>query len=502
VTDPRTVDLAPLHAVRAACDVLAAAGWQVRDNTTSLITTRTGVADPRAVLETLRPLLPYRVNLQAQADHPSGRYELRLVNDAFEVVGSPDADPDGMFETPAEQLDARRARDLDADAALRLPLNWTVTGAFALHKAVSGAPDASVLVVLTADAVTRYVTSTALPDVGRLATAGVHRVLVALEPAPAVHLGLLTVTGLPDPGEPASLHLPDPAVLTGEGTEPQDPPPAGVLLSAQPPDPDGPWMEAVRHTRKLAAQLAWQALASDPGASPVLEFHGYKRVTVTLPPLGQWTDRQTDDTLRLRRWAFAESSPDRLLAVRQVVSLYDGDDALSNTRDIQASAGVVYMGLRTDAVAEVLKSNRDAYGQAQDTVRQAVKNAQDLTKAAAERLLATLGAVGAVVIARANTTLSEDTSRGLMLLIAVFLGLLAAASIAFDGPLLAQPIRSLGADLAHQSSLLTDDQRREVTRTPSLVATARRLTVLRFAVPATHLLLAAAIVLFGYPSRF
>lgn len=131
-----------------------------------------------------------------------------------------------------------------------------------------------------------------------------------------------------------------------------------------------------------------------------------------------------------------------------------------------------------------------------------MKNAQDLTKAAAERVLATLVAVGAVVIARANTTLSADVSRGLMLLIAAFLGLLALASVAFEGPLLAKPMRFLGADLAHQSSLLTDEQRREVTRTPSLLATCRRLTVLRVAVPVTYLLLAGAIVIFGHPSRF
>lgn len=352
MTAIRTVDLAPLHAARIACEALAAGGWQVQDRMSTLIALKAGVADPRAELVPLRPLLPYRVNVQAQAEHPSGRYELRLVNDLFEVADTPDADPERMFETPAEQVDARRARDLDADAALRLPLTWTVTGTFALDRAVNPGPGVSVLVALTTEAVTRYVTATGLSGVGRLAPVGSSRMLVALETAPAVHLGQLTVTGLPAPGDLGTLTLPDPAVLPGEGTEPGASPPAGVLLGEQTADSEGPWLDVVRHTRKLAAQLVWQALASDPDDVPVLEFHGYKRVALTLPPLDAWTDRQTDDALRLRRWAFAESSPDRLLAIRQVVSLYDRDDALSNARDVQASAEVVYTGLRTDAIAE------------------------------------------------------------------------------------------------------------------------------------------------------
>jgi disulfide bond formation protein DsbB len=153
-------------------------------------------------------------------------------------------------------------------------------------------------------------------------------------------------------------------------------------------------------------------------------------------------------------------------------------------------------------VAEAVKSSREAYSQAQDAVRQAVKNAQDVTKAAAERVLATLIAVGGVAIARANTTLSDHTSRLLMLLIAAFLALLAVASYTLEAPLLSQPIKTLGADLAHQTSLLTDAQRQKVTQTPSLLATRKRLTVVKYAVPATYLVLALAIVVFGHPSRF
>lgn len=474
----------------------------------TLVLAKTDVPDPRVELAALGPLLPYRVDVQAQADRPAGRYELRLVNNQFEVTRTPDADPESLFESETDQADARQARDLDAEAALRLPLAWTITATFALDKAVRTSPGVSVVAALTKAAVAKYVLATDLATVGRLAPSRTRRVLVAMEPAPAVHVGQLTVIGLRDPGTDSTVALPDPELLPGEGDDPDAPPPAGVLLGADDHTDlpagtaTGPWAGAVAHTRKIAAQLAWQALASDPAAAPVLEFYGYKRVTLTLPALDAWTEQQTEDALRLRRWAFAESSPDRLLAIRQVVSLYDGDEALENARDVQASAEVVYTGLRTDAVAEAVKSNREAYTQAQDTVRQAVKNAQDLIKAAAERLLATLAAIGAVVIARANTTLGDDTSRGLMLLIAGFLILLAVASAVFEGPLLAQPIRCLGDDLAHQASLLSDAQREKVTQTPSLLATRKRLNALRWAVPGTYLVFAVAIIALGYPSRF
>lgn len=477
------------------------------DRMPTLVLAKTDIPDPRVELAKLGPLLPYRVHVQAHAERPAGRYELRLVNNQFEVARTPDADPESLFESETDQADARQARDLDADAALRLPLAWTITGTFALDKAVRASPGVSVAAALTTAVVAEYVLATDLATVGRLAPSRTRRVLVAMEPAPAVHVGQLTVIGLSDPGTVGKVALPDPELLPGEADDADAPPPAGVLLGADGPDlqtgpATGPWAGAVAHTRKIAAQLAWQALASDPAAAPVLEFYGYKRVTLTLPTLDAWTEQQTEDALRLRRWAFAESSPDRLLAIRQVVSLYDGDEALENARDVQASAEVVYTGLRTDAVAEAVKSNREAYAQAQDTVRQAVKNAQDLIKSAAERLLATLASIGAVVIARANTTLSDHTSRGLMLLIAGFLILLAVASAVFEGSLLAQPIRCLGDDLAHQASLLSDAQREKVTQTPSLLATRKRLNALRWAVPGLYLVFAVAIIAVGYPSRY
>jgi hypothetical protein len=91
-----------------------------------------------------------------------------------------------------------------------------------------------------------------------------------------------------------------------------------------------------------------------------------------------------------------DTSPDRLLAVRQVVSLYEHDDPFRDAQDVQASAEIIYVGWRNDAVTEVVESSRDAQAQGNDAVRQALMCSQDLAKAATERFLSGLVAVVAV----------------------------------------------------------------------------------------------------------
>jgi hypothetical protein len=238
------------------------------------------------------------------------------------------------------------------------------------------------------------------------------------------------------------------------------------------------------------------------GDRVTLDFLGFKRISLALPDPAELEPQAVAAGLELRRWALQDASPDRLLAVRQVVSLYEHDDPFRHAQDVQASAEIIYVGLRSDAVAEVVKSSRDAQAQAYDTVRQAVKSSQDLVKVATERFLAGLVTAGAIVIANANRNLSDVVSRNLSLLLAGFFGVLAVVAVFIEGPLLSLQMKHLATDLRTGSSLLTEQQRQSIVGGPGVRATWLRIRIIRVAIPVLYAGLALAIWRWGYPARY
>ena len=182
--------------------------------------------------------------------------------------------------------------------------------------------------------------------------------------------------------------------------------------------------------------------------------------------------------------------------------MYHGIDAIQHAGDVLESAQSVFLGLRSDAVSEVIKSARESQAQALDTVRQSVKAAQDLVKNSTERVLASLVSVGAVVIANAAKSLSDETSRGLLLFVAAFLCLLALFALVIEGPLLASPLDTLDEDLRRGSRVVFDTQLQSVVSMPSVETTKRRVCFLRFVISSVYLVLAILIILFGFPSQY
>jgi len=502
VTSDRTLDLSPLRPLSAACRQLAEDGWRVADGVGSF-GLATSTADPRGAVDALAPLSGVAVNVEAVGARDGATLLLRLVNSRLAVVDAPSDDVHELFDVPADQQNARAAFEGDAEAALSLPMEWEVRGTFDLARALDAPTGTRVGVAAFAETVTRYVAETTAVSAARLAESGSTRVLVALDAAGIAVLGCLVLAGHED--GPVSAPLPLSCLLPGEAATADDGPAPGLLVPAEDSAPPPVWLAAAAHVRALAAQLVWRSLATDATAQDerlVLTFHGYKKASFGLPHASAWTPQQVSDTLALRAWALHDASPDRLLAVRQVVSLYDGDDALRHAADVRASAEIVYVGLRTDAVAEAVKSAREAHVQAQDDARQAVKSAHDLVKAATERMLAALIAVGAVLVANAGRTLPNAPSRQILLLVAAFLAVLAVASVALEGPLMALPAKNLKEDLQHSPGLLTETQRRHVDQTPSLEAARGRVRLVRVAVPMAHLTFALLLVVFGYPSRY
>jgi hypothetical protein len=73
------------------------------------------------------------------------------------------------------------------------------------------------------------------------------------------------------------------------------------------------------------------------GRNLVCEFRGYKRVQITIPPLGDHT--ASLPLFRLFAWAYENSSSDKLGIVRQIISLQLGDIAVDNFLVLSERAG-------------------------------------------------------------------------------------------------------------------------------------------------------------------
>jgi hypothetical protein len=306
-------------------------------------------------------------------------------------------------------------------------------------------------------------------------------------------MGVASRTELPPPAPP----------LAGEHAASSDVLALPSQLAPFQPELAGPWERAARVLAAAFVASTWHRLASavvEDGAA--IEILGFKRVKPRLLEPSELSDEVIDGTRRLHAWAFQDLSPDRLLAVRQVVSLYLDDSAIRQPADVLDSAELVFVGLRSDAVADAMQSARDAQGQAAETVRQSLKSVQDMLRSATERLFASLVAVAAVVVANATTKLSDRAGRDLLLAVAGYLALLGLVHVVLEGPLLTLPLRTLDDDLKKSQPMLTETQRQRAVALPSMTATRARVRRLRVLVPVVYGLLATAIFVWGYPGRY
>lgn len=499
-----TLDLAQLSRLGGEVVRLKERGWTVTDGVRSIKVAMASVHDPIAALEQLTTLLEAALNVEAVGLRAGSQFTIRLVNGIPEIVDFPTADPRELFDEQADQALALEALDGSADAALRLPMDWNISGTFALAKAIDPPFDATVTVSLHSATITDYILDIDSLHIRQLLPDERYRVFVALDTPDTVQCGLLVLVGMPGRPHPLLVELEPVKLLDGE-VHHEHFPPAGALLSNAYAHVPQAWSNATVHLNALMTQQIWRSLASKEqrGSEGIaLTFAGYKNSS--FPLLVQpWTQCQVKEALALRDWALHDLSPDRLLAVRQIASLYDDTSTpFAHAADIQASAEMVYVGLRSEAVAEAVKGAREAHAQAQEAARQTVKNATEMLKGASERSLAALIAVGAVLMANAGRVLPDDISRLLIVLVALFLCVLAIASTALEGPLLALPAEKLKDDLDHQGGLLTSEQRAAINLLPSLVSARKRIVTMRWAVPIAYFIFATLLLIFGSPGQF
>ena len=494
------VDLTELQRALTVVDSLRVGGWAVRDDLSGIVTTA-AVLSPEQARSAVDAIAPAVTRLEAEGKAGAFRVVLKLIAEAFEIIQVPEGDLARHFEEPANRENAERLHDRDVGAALALPLAWHATVHLDLGRLVDTSPRIEARVVMSHAWLTAEIERGGVPGTTLLVPqAGSRRVFLCADgPDAAAHFGAVSLTGVESPVE---LPLPSPS-LAGELAAPSDLLALPSQLAPVQPALAGPWERASRVLAAAFVASTWHRLASavaEDGAT--IEVLGFRRVKPRLLEPSEVSDEVIDGTRRLHAWAFQDLSPDRLLAVRQVVSLYPDDLALHQPSDVLDSAEVVFLGLRSDAVAHALQSVRDAQAHAAEAVRQSLKSVQDMLKSATERLFASLVAIAAVVVANATTKLSDRAGRDLLLAVAGYLTVLGVVHVVLEGPLLRLPLRTLDDDLKKSQPMLTEAQRQRAVALPSIAATQARVRLLRVIVPVVYGLLAAAILVWGYPGRY
>jgi hypothetical protein len=496
------LDLSALASACADLDRLTLRGWTFGDRVDHIAGTRSGLADPVASITDLRCFGDAADVVRAVGTFGPLSVHMSLINGTYEMTSiSPDGDLQQYFDEPQHRDLAIQLQDREPETAYALPLVWQVSVELRLGSLVAAGDDLEVQVQQTTSVLTKAIHAGGLEGLVRYVPAAPRRRLYVILKSEehGRHFGAMSITGLLP-----SIELPARSkALPGEPTTHFPTPSPSEIVPLEPRTTQGPFEEVAEPLAAGFVASAWHRIASDVDPEgTTADFLGFKRVRLKLSLSQRFDDETVIASDALYRWAFQDPSPDRILAIRQVASLYEDSTAVTRPRDVLDSAEVVFIGLRSEAVAEALKTTRDAHAHAVDAVRQTISAVQGLAKSATERTLASLVAVGAVVAANATKVLANDVGRNLLLVVAAFLVLLALFSLLIEGPLLSLPLAKLNDDLRSSYSTLSDTQRARVLALPSIAATRRRVLVLRISALVVYLGLALLLVVFGFPDRY
>jgi hypothetical protein len=258
---------------------------------------------------------------------------------------------------------------------------------------------------------------------------------------------------------------------------------------------DAPFLTLLR---KFADASAWAWLSNETSvaedATPAtLEFFGYRRRFFMIGRNGFAAKEQRP--LDLYAWATAEESPDRILAIRQVISLYEGDTLPDKPQDVIRAAEPLYLALRASEVAAVLESQRQARAIAVDAARESAATAQSAAKSAAERTIASLAAVAGIVVANATAGLSAHDARAFSIGIIALFGFLVAWTAVVEGPTMGAPLSSFAADIDVIARLIGPEERAAILKMAALAKASRAVWRTRIAAPLVYL--AGAVITFA-----
>lgn len=479
-------------------DRMIARGWAL-DVHLPTFTLRRQADDPALLAADLRMIASVVTDGRLRGEWANGLYlELQLVDDGYVLSDSAGGELEEFF--PEETLgDAQQAWNGDADAALRLRGTWNATigvdPACCLDAAVTGWK-----VYVVSDLATAA-TFLNRPwwRLGELLNSMTPVLILTWRDQEdyEIRTGMLAI-------QPFSSTIPEstqpPASAPARPTIPEIPDPRSVapteIVGAQ-------TYVAPIATRlwNLCAASAWGWLATTVTIDEAqqvarLQYFGLQRVEHTMPADGPdaLSEEHCRDAYELWRWAAETEGPDRLLAVRQIISLYR-DVPWGRGEDVRLAAEPVFLSLRSDVIAEGFKAQREARAVALTVARQTAEATTGLSKGAVERCLAALAATGGIVIAKTSATLTASQAADLRMLLAVFLLILAGWSTLIEGPAVTVGLRGLRDDVAALSPLLPEAEQRAILNLSSVKRAKRHALRVRIAVPVAYVAAAIAAAL-------
>jgi hypothetical protein len=477
-------------------------GWAISESLrSSRLTSPPGLVQDTGdrLLRSLLSLQPILVEAEISSDVG---VRLSVSNGAAWVrdVPTPVAD---YFDGPALRV-AERARDGDVDAAVSLVGNWSAEATVDLAQPIPfGAGGYTWRVVRHEQVVVDAFQSLEWWRIGELVRGVEQQLIVLVLNANEDHFvtGAFIVAGPrwhQKTGQP-DVHAKRASVLASSGFLG----PAYLCL----PEELGPEQRqgfAQLHSvcAAYAAASAWAWLANSvliDGSDASLEFFGFQRVRQRIDREGLTEPAAQVGAMALYMWTTAEESPDRVLAVRQVVSVYGNNKVLSFGTDVRNAAEPIYRQLRSSAIEIVFTTIRETRKLAIDTGRAASDSAQAAMKSTTERLIAAVSAIGVLVLTKAvSTSVSDRAFQELAYAVAAFMLVLAGWSWKIETTALAAPLSAFLTDLDRVADILSDEQRNEIRRLSSIQSSLRRASLLNWLLPVSYVLVAAVAVTISF----
>jgi hypothetical protein len=245
-----------------------------------------------------------------------------------------------------------------------------------------------------------------------------------------------------------------------------------------------------RSLRQPAAACCWAELASKVYVEEdraILEFFGLRREEWSMPASGaDLEDQEITALFTLWRASTSSENPDRLLAVRQVVSLQT-EAPWHKAADIDSASQPLYTAMRSEASGEALRTQREARALALSVARDTADSTLALAKSTVERTIAIFLSIGAVIVAETTKALTSSQASDLRTLLACILFALAPWSFLIEGRAITTPTAAFPDDLKTFSSLLSVSDRTEILATEGFVRARQQAWIARIAVPTAYI---------------
>lgn len=392
----------------------------------------------------------------------------------------------------------------DADAALALPGRWTVTLTHDLASALTTAePSVTWRVLPEVSSVEALLVDVPVWALGPTWDAEKPAIFLVenLEEGNVLHLGRSAIVPLSSATDSSQAKQIFARSAASQRRVPNCPEAASPKALTPTLRTGLRLVDLERAAWRRCATMSWVALSTKveilrADGALVVEIFGLQRVTHRLERAVVEVDEyQARRAYEMWEWASAPDAVDQRLAVQQVASLYRDQPPWERSADVYEAAAAVFATLRRDAVSEVLLSRRSARTLALDIANRTTEQVVAAARVAIERSVASLLAIGGVIIAQTTKVLTDGQAQDLRILLFFFLIGLILWNAAVEGPPLSAPLDNLRKDLRTVADLLTDSERDEILRLESIVSARRTVFRIRLVVPAVYAVAALAALL-------